>query len=356
MKIAINTLPLSTEHRMRGTGVYTKNLIDALQKYERKLSYTFFTRVTDIPKNTDVVHYPFFDPFFLTLPFPKPIPTVVTVHDLIPLIFPDKFPAGVRGTFKWQLQRLSLGRAAAVVTDSHRSKKDIMRIMGKPSSWVHVVPLAPSVHYTQVTSTSVLAEARNRYHLPERYVLYVGDVNWNKNVSGLIKAWKYVREKYPKIESKLVLVGSAFTNLEIPETRAIVQLIETLGVGGSVIRPGFVRNEDMTAVYSQASCVVLPSWYEGFGFPVLEAFESGVPVVATNRGSVPEIAGPARMIDPSNPDDIASAIVDMLRLSEKERSALVKYGFAWAKQFTWQRVVKETVAVYEKVIHHHTNV
>ena len=99
MNIAINTLPLSTEHRMRGTGVYTKNLIDALQKYEKKLSYTFFTRVTDIPKNTDLVHYPFFDPFFLTLPFPKPFPTVVTVHDLIPLVFPDKFPAGIqRGT------------------------------------------------------------------------------------------------------------------------------------------------------------------------------------------------------------------------------------------------------------------
>ncbi|HLD25130.1 MAG TPA: glycosyltransferase family 1 protein [Patescibacteria group bacterium] len=349
MNIAINTLPLSTEHRMRGTGVYTKNLIDALQKYEKKLSYTFFTRVTDIPKNTDLVHYPFFDPFFLTLPFPKPFPTVVTVHDLIPLVFPDKFPAGIRGSLKWQLQRASLGRAAAVVTDSNCSKKDIMRIMGKPSSWVHVVPLAPSVHYSRVTNESALSDARKRYQLPEQYVLYVGDVNWNKNVSGLIKAWKYVREKSPKVDTKLVLIGSAFTNFEIPETRAIVHLIDMLGVGKSIVRPGFVRNEDMTAVYSAASCVVLPSWYEGFGFPVLEAFECGVPVIASNRGSVPEIAGPAKMIDPSHPNDIGNAIVDMLRMSEKERLTLVKKGFAWAKQFSWQRVARETTAVYERI-------
>lgn len=356
MKIAINTLPLSTEHRMRGTGVYTKNLIDALQKYERKLSYTFFTRVSEIPKNTDVVHYPFFDPFFLTLPFPKPIPTIVTVHDLIPLVFPDKFPAGIRGTLKWQLQRLSLRRAAAVVTDSSCSKKDIMRIMGKPSSWVHMVPLAPSFHYFRVTNSSVLAEVKKRYRLPGRYVLYVGDVNWNKNVFGLIEAWKHVQEKYPLGDTKLVLIGSAFSNLEIPETRAIIQRIETLGLSKSVVRPGFVRNEDMTAVYSQASCVVLPSWYEGFGFPVLEGMTSGVPVVATNRGSVPEIAGPARMIDPDNPMSIGNAIAEMVRLTDPQRLLLAKKGFAWVKQFSWQRVAKETIAVYEKVIHHHSNV
>lgn len=350
MKIAINTLPLSTEHRMRGTGVYTKNLIDALQKYERKLSYAFFNRVSEIPKDTDVVHYPFFDPFFLTLPFSKPYPTVVTVHDLIPLVFPDKFPAGIRGTLKWQFQRASLHRASAVVTDSNCSKSDILRIMGKPSSWVRVVPLAPSVHYAQVSDPSVIATVRKRYHLPDRYILYVGDVNWNKNVIGLIETWKHVQVKNKDI--KLVLIGSAFSNLEIPETRAIIQRIETLGVSKSVVRPGFVRNEDMTAVYSAASVVVLPSWYEGFGFPVLEAMACGVPVVATNRGSIPEISGPAISVNPEKSEQFARSIVDVLRMSPGARALLVKKGFSWAKQFSWQRVAHETAAWYLQIAEH----
>lgn len=342
---------------MRGTGVYTKNLIDALRRFEKKHSYTFFTRTQDIPPHTDVVHYPFFDPFFLTLPYAKPYLTVVTVHDLIPLVFPEHFPPGIRGTLKWRLQRASLAKSSSIVTDSNCSKKDIARIMRKSSSWVHVVPLAPSVHYVPIRAESVLNDVRRRYHLPATYVLYVGDVNWNKNVSGLLEAWKQVTRKLSKgSEIKLVLVGSAFTDTEIPETRVVLQLIDTLGLSKSVIRPGFVRNEDMAAVYSAAACVVLPSWYEGFGFPVLEAFECGVPVVATNRGSVPEIAGPAKMINPSDPGEIARATIEMIKLLPAERALLTKKGFAWTKQFSWQRVAKETVTVYENIIHHHSDV
>lgn len=351
MNIAINTLPLSTEHRMRGTGVYTKNLIDALTKYEKNHSYSFFTRLDDIPKKTDVVHFPFFDPFFLTLPFFKHYPTVVTVHDLIPLVFPDKFPAGVRGRVKWQMQKISLMGAKGIITDSLCSKTDIVRLIGIPEDRVHVVPLAPSPLYTKARSGDVTDGMRARYHLPEQYVLYVGDVNWNKNVSGLLRAWKQVRAKQPKqSDMKLVLVGSAFTDAELPETRNILREIETLGITKSVVRSGFVKNEDMASLYAGAKCTVLPSWYEGFGFPVLESMACGTPVVATNRGSVPEIAGPALIADPGDTAALARAIREVVTLSPASRKALVKAGLEWAKKFTWKTVARDTAAAYERVL------
>ncbi len=347
MNIAINTLPLSTEHRMRGTGVYTKNLIDALKAYEKTHRFTFFTSWDSLPKDTDVVHYPFFDPFFLTLPFHKPYPTVVTVHDLIPLIFPDKFPAGIRGGFKWQVQRLSLRGARAIITDSECSRRDIVRLSGKHKESVHVVPLAPSPKYRHVISDADINASLRRYNIPQQYVLYVGDVNWNKNVPGLLAAWKTFRATNKT--HHLILLGSAFIDTEIRETRDILHAIESLGIAKSVIRPGFIRDEDMAAVYSGADGVVLPSWYEGFGFPVLEAFACGTPVAATNKGSVPEISGPAKTFDPGRPNEMAHAIAEIIHLTPEARAALIKKGLEWVKAYTWRRVARETVAVYDQV-------
>lgn len=350
MHIAINTLPLSTEHRMRGTGVYTKNLIEALVKYEKQHTYTFFTRRQDIPKRTDVVHYPFFDPFFLTLPFFKQYPTAVTVHDMIPLLFPDKFPSGIRGGIKWQVQRFSLMGAAAILTDSECSKLDIARLTTKQKERIHVVPLAPSPKYTHVRDERVLQKMRQQYHLSDEYVLYVGDVNWNKNVLGLLEAWRIVRSKLSKNRTcQLVLAGSAFSNGELRETRDILQRINSLGIFKSIVRPGFIKDEDMSSLYSGAICLVSPSWYEGFGFPILEAMVCGVPVVASNRGSIPEISGPSKIADPGKVGDLAHAIKEIIELQGDEREALIKKGIEWARQYSWKRVAHETVAVYEKI-------
>lgn len=355
MNIAINTLPLSTEHRMRGTGVYTKNLIDALLKYEKNNTYTFFTRPQDISKDTDLVHFPFFDPFFLTLPFFKQYPTIVTVHDLIPLMFPEKFPPGIRGRLKWQIQRLSLIGAASIITDSKRSKTDIVCLIGKPDSSVHVVPLAASLRYRHKPKADV-QKVKTRYHLPDDYILYVGEVNWNKNVSGLLRAWKIVRNKLSKSSYKLVLAGSSFTDTSLRETRDLLREIESLGIGKSVVRPGFIKEGDMAALYSGATASILPSWYEGFGFPVLEAMACHTPVIATTGGSVPEIAGPAIRIDPGSVNNIASAVLETICLPKAARAALVAKEIQWVRQFTWERVAKKTVAVYENIIHHHSDI
>ncbi len=309
MNIAIDTTPLTSAHKNRGVGSYTKNLIEALQKYENKHSYTLFTRGQKIPDTVDIVHYPYFDPFFLTLPLNKPKPTVVTVHDLTPIIFPDKFPPGLRGSIKWQIQKTSLKGAGRIITDSKNSKKDIARIIDFDEGKIDVVYLAPGPMFSPGTHK----------HVGAPYILYVGDINWNKNIPELRRAFALVHDRRPRMQ--LILVGEAFGNR--------------------------LTEKELIELYRGARLLVLPSHYEGFGFPVLEAMAAGCPVVAADTSSVSEIAGPAIRVKP-DADSIASGMEKCLSLSQRARTDLIDKGFAWVQKFTWQRVAHETVASYER--------
>lgn len=339
MRIAIDTTPLQTGHKLRGTGFYTKQFIEALQEYESKYSYYFFTRGQIVPKNVDLVHYPYFEPFFLTLPFAKNKPTVVTVHDLIPIAYPKHFPKGIRGEIKWQIQKASLRTVRAVITDSKASQEDIEKLTGFPSDQTYVVYLAPS---------AVFRPASGRLKLPRRFVLYVGDVNWNKNIPGLLQAFNMAQKSIQDL--KLVLVGAQFLNEKLVETREINKIIDELHLDKEVIRLGFVKDEELAVIYSLASVYVQPSFAEGFGFPILEAMACGCPVAASNVSSLKEIAGPSRLFDPTKSEDISKGILDVLKKSGSEREKLIKEGGKWLERFSWKNVAHETVAVYEKAL------
>ena len=346
MKIAIDITPLESAHRARGVGVYTRNLIDALEKYEKQHTYLYFTGKQRVPPDADLVHYPYFDPFFLTLPLVKPKPVVATVHDLIPLVFPYKFPAGIRGAVKWQVQKLSLRGAKRIIADSNSSKNDIVRITGVKREIIDTVYLAPDAAYRPVTDPSVLDGIRKKYSLPKQYILFVGDVNWNKNVTGLLRAFASLRQHQELLHFKLVLVGGAFGDHTLPETQEINQLILEKDLEHVVVRPGNIPVEDLAGFYSMASVYVQPSHYEGFGLPVLESMICGCPVVCTNTSSLQEIAGPALTVSPK-PEAILAGITKMLAIDRRAQAAR---QWEWVKQFTWKRVARETVAVYERAL------
>lgn len=337
MRVAIDTTPLKSDHKLRGIGSYTEQLVKALQRYENKHSYHFFTRGQIIPKNVDLVHYPYFDPFLLTLPFIKSKPTVVTVHDLIPIAFPEHFPKGFRGELKWQIQKTSLNQARRIITDSNASKKDVNRLIGFAEDRIDVVYLAPSITHWEWSNI----------RLPKRYILYVGDVNWNKNIPGLLEAFSIVKKNISN--RKLVLVGKQFLNTSLRETQNINKRISELDINPDVVKLGFVKNEDLPTVYRRAAVYVQPSFAEGFGLPVLEAMAYGCPVVCTNTSSLVEIAGPSIIVN-SDSKDIAHGIVKSLTMSNVKRQLATKSGILWAKRFTWKKVAKETVAVYEKAL------
>ncbi len=348
MRIAISTLPLTTGHKDRGIGTYTRELVEALKSVKSKHSFSFFSKDSEIPKNADVVHYPFFDPFFLTLPVFRGKPTVVTVHDLIPIVFPEHFPRGIRGEVKWQVQRKNLTGVTHVITDSECSKRDIVRFVGLDDAKITVVPLAPPASMTPMRDPTKLAAIMERYHLPHHFAMYVGDVNWNKNIIGLLHAWQRVtaRRNLPE-GAKLILVGKAFKQEGLLEAEAIERTIQELRIGDSVHRVGYVPDEDLRGLYMLSHACVFPSLYEGFGLPILEAMSCGGIVVSSSAASLSEVAGPAVIVNPEDPKDIASGILKACQLPTQKREELVDEGIAWAKRFTWPRVARATIAVYE---------
>lgn len=347
MRVAIDTTPLQTGHKDRGVGRYTELLIESLQRYEKKHSYHFFTRGQKVPKDIELIHYPYFDPFFVTLPLFYSKPAVITVHDLIPLVFPDHFPAGIRGALKWLVQRRSLSRANRIIVDSEASKRDVVRIAGISEDTIDVVYLAPPPAFHSIERVSSLKSTKEKYNLPESFILYVGDINWNKNIFGMLKAFQRVTRHVSRI--KLVLVGKAFLE-DSNEAREIASYIAYKNLSDEVVRIGGVSEEDLVAIYNLASVYIQPSFYEGFGLPVLEAMTCGVPVVTSRAASLTEIAGPAITVEPGDPDDISRGLHEALTSVPAKRSVLVAEQKAWVRRYAWRHVARETILSYEKAL------
>ncbi|HUV46957.1 MAG TPA: glycosyltransferase, partial [Candidatus Bathyarchaeia archaeon] len=189
-KIVIDISRLHPLALKRGVGIYAESLVLSLQRLKDGNKYFLrqYNKTLDL-KKFDLVHYPHFDPFFLTLPWLRQKPIVVTIHDLIPLIFPNNYSAGFRGKIKWQMQKFLLKKAKAIITDSKNSKKDIVNIIGFPEQKIFPIQLAFNKNFRRLTGIkqqSVMI--KNKYHLPENFLMYVGDINWNKNIKGLVKA------------------------------------------------------------------------------------------------------------------------------------------------------------------------
>lgn len=349
MKIAIDISPLTSghflAHRVRGTGVYLTNLKDNLIKYYPENEFVFFKRGDSLPKNVDVIHYPYFEPFFRTLPIGIGSNSIVTVHDLTPLVFKSEFPAGVKGNIKWQIQKKLLKRTGAIITDSENSKKDIQKITNIAFSKIHVVYLS-AADYFRPQNDSKKKEIVRKFNLPEKFVLYVGDVTWNKNLPRLIEAINQTNEY-------LVIAGDAFKNKNYdhsnPWNKDLAKAQEIAEKNNKIISLGFVSNEDLAGLYCSATMLIMPSLYEGFGLPVLEAMHSGCPVITSREGSLQEVGGEAIYgIDPYDTNSIKEGIIN-LSLDINLRKELSEKGLIQAKKFNWEKTARETFKVYESL-------
>jgi glycosyltransferase involved in cell wall biosynthesis len=328
----------------RGVDVYATHLYNELTKnYNR--NKIFLSKGAVGTQKVDLIHYTFFDPFFLTLWSRKhKAKYIVTVHDLIPLKFPAHFPVGIKGKLKWILQKRALLKASAIITDSECSKTDISQLTGISKDKIFVVKLAAG--RTTVTEKMVKT-VRTEYKLPDRYLLYVGDINWNKNVPGLIKAFAQLDSS----RTHLVLVGKAFESSKgTPEYQAINQAIEESGKANFIHMLGFIPSHHLPSIYRGATLYIQPSWYEGFGFPILEAMEQGTPVASASTGSLPEVAGEyAHYFDPKDVAGMSAVMKDLLKNKEKREKYIVD-AKTWARTFSWEKVAENTYEVYEKVV------
>ena len=349
MKIAIDESPLKTghflKHRVRGTGFYIRNLKESLTKYYPKDDFIFFQRGQKIPENVQLVHYPYFEPFFITLPFLNNNKTIVTVHDFTPLVFPDKLPKGVKGSIKWKIQKQLLKGVDAIITDSYSSKKDIIELAGVTEKKIHVVYLAASEKFKPNNSDSLI-KTKKKYNLPEKFLLYVGDVTWNKNLPNLIEAVQ-------KTDYNLVIAGDAFKNEDFdhsnPWNKDLAKAQELAKSNKKIKALGFVSDEELADLYNLATVFIMPSFYEGFGLPVLEAMQSGCPVVTSDKGSLKEVCGDAVLyVDPQSVESIKNGIEKIMGDSTL-REKLSKKGLEQAAKFNWKKTADQTVKVYEKI-------
>lgn len=342
MKVAVCTKALKNGSKNRGVGVYTRELLASLHKNFPRDKYL---EVAGNPyiMGADLVHYPFFDPYYLTLPWTFKQKTIITIHDLIPLKYPAHFQAGLRGKLKWLIQKYRVRCASAILTDSHSSSCDIQAIMGIEESKISVIPLAPGA----IRSTAALnRKAKNTYHLPDRYILYVGDINWNKNVPGLINSFAAIKDK----TVHLVLVGKVFASrADIPEYRAVSEAIDKSSKSDLIHRLGYVPSHHLPSIYALADLYCQPSFDEGFGLPVLEAMQAGCPVLSSNAGSLGEVGGEAASYFDPRKNELTQKLTELLDSSEK-RQALVVAGLAHVKQFTWDRTAKLTREIYAKIL------
>ena len=348
MKIAIDVSPLQSGHKVRGVGFYLEHLKNALVNYFPQNEYVFFSRGEKLPRDVELVHFPYFEPFFLALPLYKKYKTVVTVHDLTPIVFPNAFPRGIKGEIKWQMQRYALKKANSVITDSESSKKDIIKYVGAKESKVRVVYLAAGEYFKKLDEKALQTEALvKKYGLPKKFALYVGDVTWNKNLPRLIDA--ALDANIPLVMAGKSLVSQNFDKNN-PWNRDLVRVQELAAKNKNIIRLGFVPDEDLVRLYNFASVFVMPSLYEGFGLPILEAMACGCPVITTKEGSLKEVAGEgAFFTDGYDVASIASALKKVLN-DENIQKELTQKGLENVKRFSWKKTAEETIGVYRDVL------
>lgn len=341
MNIGINISHMHSFSRTRGVGVYVDNLVRSLRKYTD--NKVILIEKNDLNYQIDILHFPFFDLFQATLPFIKKIPTVVTVHDVTPLIFPFHYPPGIKGMISNYYQKISLKNVKAVITDSHCSKKDIQNYLNVEGSKIFVVYLAQPDYFRQIKDRVILDKTLRKYKLPKQFALFTGSHNWNKNILNISEACM-------RANIDLVIVGKGFEDeisLSHPELSSFAKFLEKYKNHPRIHTLGYVNNGDLVILTNLSTIVLLPSFYEGFGFPILEGQACGTPVITSNISSMPELASEAALlVDPYNVDEMVDAILK-IKKNPALRQKLIRKGLNNVKRFSWEKVAIETSKVYK---------
>jgi glycosyltransferase involved in cell wall biosynthesis len=274
------------------------------------------------------------------LPPLRGVPTVLTVHDLIFRLLPRQH----KPLNRWYLNLsmpLFCRRAAHIIAISEQTRRDVVTAYGVPAEKISVIYEAADPHF-RPQPPEATAAARARYHLPERYLLFVGTIEPRKNLTRLLAAFEHLHAE--GLTDALVIAGKRGWL-----TGDFDAALERSPVRQAVIFPGFVADEDLPAVYARAQLLAMPSLYEGFGLPVLEAMASGAPVACSNSSSLPEIAGEAALLfDPTDVESIRDALRGILRDPELQ-DHLRQLGLRRAGQFSWEHTAQETLAVYRRL-------
>jgi len=271
-------------------------------------------------------------------------PHIVTVHDISYDIYPAFFSPRDRWMLK-TLVPLTMRRAAAIITVSQHARQEIMARYGLPADKIAVTYEAAGEQFRPVNDPTVRLALRQRLGLPAQapYFLALGNLQPRKNIGRLLEAFALARQSPELASTRLVIAGKALWR-----ESEIYAAVQQAGLLDAVHFPGYVADDDLPALYSDALAFVYPSLYEGFGLPPLEAMACGAPVICSNAASLPEVVGDAALtVAPTDVGALAAAL-RQVAASADVRAHLRQRGQARTAQFSWRRCAEETLAVYRQ--------
>jgi len=384
LRIGFDLRPTQLSSQVMGIGTYIKNLIGTISHLDHKNKYVFLRvkdrpppilrlppkfkyEFVDIPSmfedhlnvlrdkvalhkivydhNLDVVHFP--SPFELKIHFdlkqynPR---SILTVHDLTPLFFGDLLFKGRYKLLKHLYSYLagSIHRAGHIIAVSGNTRDDLLEKMNIPEEKISVIYEAAEKVYRPINDKDVLSDIRRKYNLPENFILYVGGFSPHKNLEALLHVIVLLKLEY-HLDMALVVAGKK-DEVYYP---ALKLQTENLGISNRVIFTDYVPSEDLAAFYSMASVFALPSLYEGFGLPLVEAMSCGAPCAASDTSSLPEIARDAAVFfNPKIVVEMAEIIHQVLASEEIEKKKKKK-GLRRAMDFSWDKCARETMEIYQ---------
>lgn len=269
--------------------------------------------------------------------------SIVTIHDITPYFFPGhKMKSMIRKAGFRLVFSSSVRKAKKVIAVSNATKKDIVTYFKIKPEKIEVIYEGADQQFRVIEKTEELEDLKNKYHLNKPFLFYTGVWRNHKNLVGLIKAFKIVKERY-QLDINLVLGGKE--DPYYPEVRKTWQELE---LGQEIIPVGFIDQKELPIFYNAAYAFIIPSFYEGFGLIGLEAMNCGTPVISSNSTSLPEILGDAAIyFDPNKPEEIAEKIHLVFRDKVLYNKLKMK-GFEQAKKYSWDEMNKKTSELYQE--------
>lgn len=281
--------------------------------------------------------------FAYALPLIAHIPTVVTVHDLTFILFPEAFPRSKQRYLSYITAR-SCRQARVVIADSQATARDLQHHLNVPAAKIRVIYTGVDDRYQPLPAEQVSAY-RQRKGWPQRFMLMVGTLEPRKNHLTLIGAYARYRQSARRPLPLLIGGGKGW------HFQHIFRQVQALGLEDDVHFLGFVPWKELPWLYNAATLFVYPSRYEGFGLPVAEAMRCGLPVITSNVSSLPEVAGDAALtVNPEDVDALAAAMLHLLEEAPEQLQIMRTRGIRQASRFSWERTAAQTADVYTAVL------
>ena len=355
MKVAIDVQ--TTLGQPTGFGFYVSNLTHNLQNLRaeldlvpirpsfekdfstsQRLIWDQFTFPRLVKKHqVDLIHQPCF-----SAPLLYRGPVVITIHDIISILFPKSIPFASRMFYsKWM--PISYRKASQIITISESTKRDIVKNLGIDKDKITVIPLAVDKRFGDKVSDAEVKRSKKKYKLPEKYILHIGTLEPRKNLGFLIESFSEVIKDKKFDDLYLVITGKKGWYYE-----GLFEIVRKLNLQDRIILTGYFDEKDKPALYRGATVFAFPSLYEGFGLPSLEAMASGVPVVSSNTSSMPEVIGKAGILIP--PEDRAAWVKNIKKvvLDTSLQNKMKQANKEQVKKFSWEKTARKTIEVYEK--------